>query len=421
MLHVRENNDELFREAASHYPVNTATGDWQNFKHIFSVRKKKYYFLFPVCVWLCLILMPLVATDIIFTRDFHFINPIDHFSTTENKSSPGKSNIHPSTTAESSVNKDAAIKNHIRKTQELQAKSGKYSLPEKQANHLPPADISVSNINKQTGTKLAIDEDKLVVEANLLKEKNIQFLENRDTESQNKKIENLPGKARENFTGQLDTFINLPSLKEPLGRKHKMNFYAGFSGGIDITQIKMQHNSHPGYNYGLLAGLNINNRWEIETGIFLETRYYETTGKNFSSKNLTLPSYINIMYAKGNCKMLEIPFDIHFIPFPETKSKWYISAGISSYLMTKENYVFTVNYNNRTYDRAYMYTKDRSTLLAGLTIGGGFSTALGKSYLARLAPYIQLPISGAGTGLLKLQSAGLRVAIIRNTSGKKLK
>jgi hypothetical protein len=176
--------------------------------------------------------------------------------------------------------------------------------------------------------------------------------------------------------------------------------------------IKLQGVKKVGFGYGFIAGYN-NKRWSIETGILADKKYYDTDGKYFNTKNIPLPDYITIDHARGDCKMLEIPFNIRYDFKKTSGSGWFASAGISSYLMTEEYYEYDMTRYGISYTRDFTYHDSRNTFMSVLNLSGGYSYKLGRIGDLRIEPYVKIPLKKVGIGSMPLQSAGIYIGFTR--------
>ncbi len=203
-----------------------------------------------------------------------------------------------------------------------------------------------------------------------------------------------------------------PSVEKEKDKKKKRgHFYAGLSGGLDVSSVKLQGFDKTGHNLGFIAGINLNRHWAIETGIAINRKYYSTDGKYFKGE-YPLPYYAIIESATGDCDMYDIPLTVRYTINPGSKWTYTVNAGVSSYLMQEESYTYHVNHNGNRYPRMMEYSDPEFTPFAVFTAGAGIGLNLGKMKLGA-EPYFRLPLQKMGTGKLPLQSAGLNLRITR--------
>lgn len=191
-------------------------------------------------------------------------------------------------------------------------------------------------------------------------------------------------------------------------------FYLQALVSPDISTVKFQKISGLGYSAGLLLGYRINKRWNVEAGALWEKKLYYTKGEYFDKAKLG--QYWNnaeIYSVNGNCNMITIPLNIRYNFSAGRKSDWFITGGMSSYLMNKEYYDYTYEYYGDIHTRGYAYKEKSQIWMAAINLGAGYERNIGKSYQFRIEPYFRLPVSGMGKGNLSLNSGGIFIGIGR--------
>ena len=96
----------------------------------------------------------------------------------------------------------------------------------------------------------------------------------------------------------------------------------------------------PGVGIGLSGGYHLKNGISIETGILYDKKSYYTKGEYFDKSKLSYLQNVNLISADGNCHMWEIPLNFKYDFNTQKKHNWFVTAGISSYIMNKEYYNF---------------------------------------------------------------------------------
>jgi hypothetical protein len=203
--------------------------------------------------------------------------------------------------------------------------------------------------------------------------------------------------------------------KTTLRSPRQSSFYVGLMAAPDISTVKMQSVKGVGTTFSLLLGYNINRRWAIETGVSLDRKKYYTEGEYFSTKHLNLyPSY-KIQDVDGTCNMWEIPVNLRYNLSEGPKTKWFATAGLSTYFMSKEQYAYRVKniYSGNVSNYAHTYDSASHYPFAVINLSIGYEQKLGKAGNLRIEPYLRVPLSGIGTGSLPIMSAGLNIGITR--------
>lgn len=192
-------------------------------------------------------------------------------------------------------------------------------------------------------------------------------------------------------------------------------FYAGLVIAPDFSMIKMQSVKRVGLNFGLLVGYRFSKRFSVETGLLYDKKYYETAGKYYNPKGVTLPPNTWYGDVKGGCNMWEIPVNLTYNFWQKPKSGWFASFGASSYFMKKESYDYDVVYSS-TYSHHYSksYKSKETGAFAVINVGAGYTRKLGKIADLRIEPYFRLPVRKIGTGNMPIQSAGIFIGLTRS-------
>lgn len=194
-------------------------------------------------------------------------------------------------------------------------------------------------------------------------------------------------------------------------KRKKGRLYVGVVAGPDISTVKFEESSEPGYTAGLVAGYQYNKRWAVETGLLWNKKNYYTQGKHFNTSKLKLPSHTNIIYAEGYCNMFEIPLNVRYAFAHNKKHHWFAAAGASSYLMQKEDYHYLYERYNVTYYSSKSYKAASTNWFSVANISVGYVYEKSNGMNIRIEPYLKVPISGMGIGKLPITSTGIQVGI----------
>jgi hypothetical protein len=207
-----------------------------------------------------------------------------------------------------------------------------------------------------------------------------------------------------------------PAAKDKIKlQKPKPSFYVGIIGSPDLSLIRFQSIKAVGNNFGLLLGYSFNSRWAVETGIYYDRKKYYTEGEYFSKAKVPALRDVDLKTVNGVCYMWEIPLNVRYnFPSGNNKMKWFATAGMSTYLMSKENYTFTGDYwGNPNWTRTWPYKTPYKYWFSILNLSVGYEQRLGKIGNLRLEPFLRVPLAGIGTGSLSIMSAGLNIGITR--------
>ncbi|HTE23330.1 hypothetical protein [Flavitalea sp.] len=203
-----------------------------------------------------------------------------------------------------------------------------------------------------------------------------------------------------------------PVSKHPVKNK---NFYVGFVGGIDMTTVSFQQTSKIGSQFGGLAGYSFAKKWSVELGFFVDKKYYYSDAKHFEKGKLPYRANATVLSVDGSCRMFEIPVSFKYDITNTYKSNFFVTGGLSSYIMKNEDYDILYLYNSSGSKalHPYSYKNSSTNLFSEIRITGGYSLKLPKSFSVRIEPYFNIPVSGVGHGDLNLMSGGINAGIFR--------
>lgn len=200
----------------------------------------------------------------------------------------------------------------------------------------------------------------------------------------------------------------------------KGKFSIALLAGIDASTVKFRHSDNLGVNMGIMLGYHFNDRWSIHSGAIYTRKNYTVAGKDFTApKNSWLANY-RIDMVDGFCNMWEIPLSVRYTMKGNRGKSFFLSTGLSSYLMTRENYNYSYYYNGQYGTRNSNYPSSNTYLLSILKLSAGWVKPISKASSFMIEPYASLPLTGLGYGSIRLSSFGLNFSLqIRQPSGKK--
>jgi hypothetical protein len=214
------------------------------------------------------------------------------------------------------------------------------------------------------------------------------------------------------LTDSLNNSHNSSLVK--LNSFHNSRFYLGLIGGPQLSQIKHQGLTKPGFDMGLLIGYRINKKISVETGFLFTKQYYFVGGKYYNS--VTGVNTVNSM--EGSRTAFEIPFKLNYYLLQKKSGGFFISAGVSTYVGVIDKILINVGENHQPPPQKLDYGV-ASYLPSYLNFSLGYDYKFGKSTRFRLEPYLEIPMSStAGNtininegGALQVFNAGLHLVI----------
>lgn len=403
MHQVNDDMDELYKRAAEDYPLNTAGADWDAvLKKIeasgaSSSKNKNYKHL----LWL-LLLLPLGLLYKNYYRDDKPVLLTSKNISNKNSTDPALSNSKGPVTNFTQKDVETIDKPLIplkyASVFDLKRK-GKVNSIITQGNSetvLPERSIT-GNTSRDNSTPK--NEGKIVGDVN-----------NYTDQNNNEKIA-TPDLKEEPAINDKDKPVNNGSKKTP--GKQERGLYAGIIISPDISTIKFQSVKNIGVSLGVAIGYQVDKRISVESGVSWSVKNYYSEGKNFSTGNIRMPAGAKIKSVAGDCNMIEVPLTVNYDFKPGVKKNLSVSAGVSSYFMKKESYVYEVERNGQQYPYAATYQNTSNHFFAVANVAVGYNRKIKNNVSIRVGPYLKIPLKGVGVGNLPIMSTGLNIGIIK--------
>ncbi|SHN32420.1 hypothetical protein SAMN04488057_12043 [Cyclobacterium lianum] len=195
----------------------------------------------------------------------------------------------------------------------------------------------------------------------------------------------------------------------------KNNIALALQVSPDLSAVKYTNFPPFGRSMGMSLEYFLSGRWSISGGALHSKKSYQQ-GPGYWE------GYSAHESLRGICWILEVPVNFRYYPIMGANDKWFVSTGLSSYFMIKENY--TLTYSN---DGGYPYSKDlkitgNNQHVFGIwNISFGYERRLSRKLAVQVEPYYRLPLEGIGEGRLDLKSLGAFFGIKYYPSSQKLK
>lgn len=198
---------------------------------------------------------------------------------------------------------------------------------------------------------------------------------------------------------------------KPLNLSSRKNsFYLTALAGADFSNVKFSSAGRAGFNGGIQAGYYLTDRLSFNTGLIYNFKKYKARAKDFTPKGPMV--YYNIDKIEGGCNMFDIPINLRYDLGIKTRSRYFVSAGVSSYLMDKEDYDYYFYTSSGNYSQKNWSTSENSNYLFSiLNFSAGVEKQLGRSTYFQVEPYLKIPMKGVGNGDIRLNSFGINLGL----------
>lgn len=192
-------------------------------------------------------------------------------------------------------------------------------------------------------------------------------------------------------------------------KSRESNWYVKLLVSPDFSAIGYSKPGKTGFNIGLTVEYSPAKHWGISTGAIWSKKLYDKNnpGKSYSYGGASFEAD----YLDGDCRVLDIPINVTYYILPEARLNFYATVGVSSYIMLKENYVYTVTTNNQDYYYYEDYKNENRHWFSMLNISFGLQYRVSPRLQIQAEPFLKAPMSGVGAGKIDLVSAGTFFAL----------
>ncbi|MPR34084.1 hypothetical protein [Salmonirosea aquatica] len=209
------------------------------------------------------------------------------------------------------------------------------------------------------------------------------------------------------FTSPPDSLSGQNAAETPTIQIPKWSIRLGISPDLSAVRMSdMMHPMQPGPSASLLVERSISNKWTLQTGIVRSLKKYSAPFSDYHpDKHLyqtTLPVSVD-----GTCTVFEVPLNVRFDVFQSQKTRWFAGAGVSSYKMQKENYIY--NYATYVHNAAKGWGPNGTGwyLLSHANASMGYERRLSSRLSLVAEPYLRIPLRGVGFGKVNLFTGGV--------------
>jgi len=170
----------------------------------------------------------------------------------------------------------------------------------------------------------------------------------------------------------------------------------------DLSSVGYFSPDSPGSNLGVIGEFGFAERWVVSTGAMLSSKKYYSHEIEESYGSYSYP----IDRMDGKCKVIDIPLNVSYYLTSNEKHNFYVTSGLSSYIMLSEDYVFEYEdyYGTTTWEQSY--GSDNKHFLGIVNFNIGYQRKLVSNIFLQIEPYLKAPITGIGEGKVDLVSSG---------------
>jgi hypothetical protein len=180
----------------------------------------------------------------------------------------------------------------------------------------------------------------------------------------------------------------------------------------DISYITMpQMTKQMPLGWSAMLEYRFSRRLSVQAGVFRSLKTYTATGEQYIWPQSWYGQTARPVSVGADCKVLDIPINLRFDLNQGTRSRWFVSSGISSYKMLNEKYAYT--YPPHTYNIKWKSWEGTtgSYWFGVLNLGVGFEHRIAQRWSVQAEPFFKVPLAQVGMGKIKLHTTGAFVSL----------
>ena len=115
--------------------------------------------------------------------------------------------------------------------------------------------------------------------------------------------------------------------------------------------------------------------------------------------------------VEASCYMFDIPLNLRYNVVAAKKYSIFASAGLSSYLMSKEKFHYYYTYYSAPYYRSWTNNNSDNYFFSIANISVGYEHQISPSISLQAEPFFKFSLSEVGFGSVSLNSMGIFASV----------
>lgn len=266
--------------------------------------------------------------------------------------------------------------------------------PKNSKNNFPIDRKVVENVLNTSGTN---ELSRLNISASKLKSRSLVW----------KKSDRLPNiEVKEADVPPISEPAKTVSEKEPTPK-----FAVRFSYSPDISSVGLKNFTKPGTAVSLLVEYAIWSKLYIQSGVARSSKVYKAEGGDYEWPSNWNDQIVRPYSTDGTCKVIEIPLNLRFDITNNARSRWFAGAGVSSYYMQNEKYIYNYEAGAIGVKWPGWHGSTGWYFLSHINASAGYEYRFSKKLSLLAEPYVRIPVKKVGFGKVDLFTTGVWFSI----------
>lgn len=163
---------------------------------------------------------------------------------------------------------------------------------------------------------------------------------------------------------------------------------------------------NPGYKLGVAVEYRLNTNLSISTGIIQSEVRYRAHGNDYKPPRGYWTNGIVPEETIGECILLDIPIKLKYNFMNFTHSRFFATAGLSSYIMLNEDYRFNYHRDDTGLVQGWSENTGTRHWMSNMGLSVGYELDVHSHWSIRAEPFVKIPLREVGWGNVKLYSLG---------------
>lgn len=185
----------------------------------------------------------------------------------------------------------------------------------------------------------------------------------------------------------------------------------------DLSTVGIRNFTRPGTNHGFLTEYRFSERFSVQVGLIQSKKVYTATPDQYAWPT-SWKWYVKPLGVDSQCKMLDIPINVRYdfalrpmdvsgLPARRGLARWFVSSGVTTYIMQQERYDYV--YENPGDPRIRNWSWSGKTgrySFSTLNLSAGYERPIGQRLAWQVEPFVKMPLKGVGQFKINLLSTG---------------
>jgi hypothetical protein len=185
----------------------------------------------------------------------------------------------------------------------------------------------------------------------------------------------------------------------------------GVMVSLDFSATGLDGFTKPGTMVGAFAEYRFAKTLSVLLGLSYAIKNYSALGIEYETPYWIAARPDDLLSIDAKCFVVDIPINIKKYFKTKNGKDWFVSTGVSSYLMLREDYTYNYTEQKPNWLESWSIKNQNSHYLGILNLSAGFETAISKKLAFSIEPFFKLPLTGIGEGNVKFLSFGANLAL----------